>query len=290
MSFFISISRGSVSRSRKVCQVCVKKIVKNCSEIITTVWNCKSLHIYCTFCISESQPLSCGIYRPLAHDVFNIVLSLACSTRCCWGTTWWSQCTPRGTPCTCRSVSLESQTGQYLKRPIKVRTALFSSWKRQFKDKSKTIKIILCLVTITLILLATASLSLSWQMKVCRSISIIPGTVTLTSLILCSTEQLRTTRPSQSLALPEYGIIMFNLLNGDSNKNLVTSFVILKFFVPENTSSSSCFLLPLERSRKRHFSLKKIEIFYLYKWIAPKSRFQFHPDMKMFKTFLIDCF
>ena len=68
-----------------------------------------------------------------ADYTYSMNMKLACSTHCCWGTTWWSLCTPPGRPCRYRWVSLENQTGQYLNRAIRwrINTALLQSGNKQ---------------------------------------------------------------------------------------------------------------------------------------------------------------
>ena len=93
--------------------------------------------------------------------------------------------------------------------------------------------------------------------KLCWSPSIIPGTVTLTSLILCSTEQFRTSKPNQNPLLEERKVRIRS-----SVYNILQSFQCDIFFVIEKFSkekyqiqyntSSSCFLLS-GRSWKGHF-------------------------------------
>ena len=130
-----------------------------------------------------------------ADYTYSMNMKLACSTHCCWGTTWWSLCTPPGRPCRYRWVSLENQTGQYLNRAIRwrINTALLQSGNKQTERGENPF-----LPTISPFCHRYKSVSFMTNENFWRT-SIIPGTVTLTSLILWRTEQWRTRRPNQTL-------------------------------------------------------------------------------------------
>ena len=120
----------------------------------------------------------------------------ACSIRWCWGTTWLSLCIPRERFYTYRSVSLESQIGRYLNRAIRwrINTALSESCNNMCWDRENP-----WLPPISPLCHQRQLCLFHDEWKLCCWTSIIPGTVTLTSLILWRTEQWRTTRPSHTL-------------------------------------------------------------------------------------------
>ena len=96
--------------------------------------------------------------------------------------------------------------------------------------------------------------------KLFWSPSIIPGTVTLTSLILCSTEQFRTSKPNQNPVLKERRNTKSKIINIQYTKFSMLLLPILcdweifkrKYQIQYNNTSSTCFFLP-GRSWKGHF-------------------------------------